>query len=413
MKAKLTKRLIESLEPGDAVYSVRDTEIKGFLLKVSPSGGMVYYLDYRTKDGKRKSYRIGNSGNLTPIQARDAAELLSVDVAKGTDVQTEKQRERAETKRQKYTSLEGFLDHKYGPWVEAERKTGKATLARIKYNFKDLLKCPLVDITPWVIEKWRSEQINAGKAKTTINRDVVALKAALSKAVAWKIIESNPLSDVKPIKIDTKGKVRYLSENEEGRLRKALLARDEAKKRDRENSNKWRRERGYEDLPSLMGKVYADHLTPMVLLSINTGLRRGEVFDLSWNHINFQMRTLTVEGVTAKSSQTRHIPLNDESLSVLSAWRAHGNGDGLVFPGKTGARLDNVRKAWAGILADAGITDFRWHDLRHSFASKLVMKGVPLNTVRELLGHADLTTTLRYAHLAPDHKADAVAMLSQ
>ncbi len=159
MKAKLTKRLVESLETQDAVYSVRDTEIKGFLLKVSPSGGMVYYLDYRTKDGKRKSYRIGRSGNITPAQARDAAEDLAADVAKGIDVQAEKQRRRAETKRQKYTSLKGFLDHKYGPWVEAERKTGKATLARIRHNFQSLLARPLIDVTPWVIEKWRSEQI--------------------------------------------------------------------------------------------------------------------------------------------------------------------------------------------------------------------------------------------------------------
>ncbi len=83
-----------------------------------------------------------------------------------------------------------------------------------------------------------------------------------------------------------------------------------------------------------------------------------------------------------------------------------------MFSGKVGKRLDNVRKAWAGILKDAGIVDFRWHDLRHDFASKLVMNGVPLNTVRELLGHTDLTTTLRYAHLAPDHKAEAVNRLS-
>lgn len=66
---------------------------------------------------------------------------------------------------------------------------------------------------------------------------------------------------------------------------------------------------------------------------------------------------------------------------------------------------------WTSILEAAAIEGFRWHDMRHDFASKLVMKGVPLNTVRELCGHADLNTTLRYAHLAPDHKADAVALI--
>ena len=104
-------------------------------------------------------------------------------------------------------------------------------------------------------------------------------------------------------------------------------------------------------------------------------------------------------------------PLNSEAIHVLKAWRRQSESDGLVFPGKDGEMLDNVRKAWAGVLKKAGITNFRWHDLRHHFASRLVMEGVPLNTVRELLGHADLNTTLIYAHLAADHKAEAVQKL--
>ena len=107
MKAKLTKKLIDTLQPGETVYSVRDTEVKGFLLRVSPSGGMVYYLDYKTHGGQRKSYRIGGAGNLTPAQARDAAERLSADVALGKDVQLEKQQRRAETAKAKFTTLAG------------------------------------------------------------------------------------------------------------------------------------------------------------------------------------------------------------------------------------------------------------------------------------------------------------------
>ncbi len=165
-------------------------------------------------------------------------------------------------------------------------------------------------------------------------------------------------------------------------------------------------------LPSLQGAHYADHFSPIVLLALNTGLRRGEVFNLKWEDINLRSKTLTVLGATAKSGETRHIPLNDEAVETLKNWKAQSKKQERVFYGKNGARLDSIRRSWAKLVTDAKIKDFRFHDLRHSFASKLVMKGVPLNTVRELLGHADLNTTLRYAHLAPDHKADAVALLN-
>jgi integrase len=184
------------------------------------------------------------------------------------------------------------------------------------------------------------------------------------------------------------------------------------RKAGRTSANQWRRARSYDLYPDLTNCTYADHLTPMVVLSLNTGLRRGEVFSLTWHCVNFQAKTLTVEGTTAKSGQTRHIPLNDEALSVLKAWRKQTQGEGLVFPGKDANRLDNVRKSWAGVLNAAKIASFRWYDLRHDFVSKLVMAGMSLNTVRDLLGHADLSTTLRYAHLAPDHRAQAVALLS-
>jgi site-specific recombinase XerD len=100
------------------------------------------------------------------------------------------------------------------------------------------------------------------------------------------------------------------------------------------------------------------------------------------------------------------------SLKALAEWRRQCLGDGLVFANPdTGKPFDNVNKAWDGILSLAKIDKFRWHDMRHHFASKLVMKGVDLNTVRELLGHADIKMTLRYAHLVPEHKVNAVAKL--
>jgi integrase len=144
-----------------------------------------------------------------------------------------------------------------------------------------------------------------------------------------------------------------------------------------------------------------------VLLSINTGLRRGELLKLRWSSIDFTRQLLTVEGANAKTRQTRHVPLNDEALSVVRRWREQSGGGPRVFEIATG-----LKTAWSHLLKRAQITEFRWHDLRHHFASRLVQRGVPLNTVRDLLGHSSIAMSLRYAHLAPNQRREAVAKLS-
>ena len=127
--------------------------------------------------------------------------------------------------------------------------------------------------------------------------------------------------------------------------------------------------------------------------------------------VNLEKQFLTVSAATAKSSKTRYIPLNKEALSVVSILKK-SRADNLVFSSlKSENRLTTVKTAWREVLKDGSITNFRLHDLRHQFASKLVMAGVDLNTLRKLLGHASLGMTLRYAHLAPEHKAQAVAIL--
>jgi integrase len=122
---------------------------------------------------------------------------------------------------------------------------------------------------------------------------------------------------------------------------------------------------------------------------------------------------VTVRGASAKSGLTRYVPLNTDARDVLRAWRREGSdgADDLVFPGPQGERMFSLKTAWQKIATTAKLDGFTFHDLRHTFASKLVQAGVDLNTVRELLGHADIKMTLRYSHLAPEHKAAAVAKL--
>jgi integrase len=244
-----------------------------------------------------------------------------------------------------------------------------------------------------------------------MNRDLAALKAALSRAVEWGLLSANPVARMKRLTEDESAIVRYLSADEEIRLREALARRDARRQAARVAANAWRRDRGYELWPEY--GVYTDHLTPLVLLALNTGLRRGELFQLRWHDVELTPGLLTVRGAGAKSGQTRHLPLNSEAVRTLEHWKARNAGPrDLVFAGASGTEpLDNIKRAWTGVMTMAKISAFRFHDLRHTFASKLVMAGVDLNTVRELLGHSDIAMTLRYTHLAPQHKASAVEKL--
>jgi len=420
--AKLTAKVVNNLETTGTRYRVWDTEIKGFHVRVSPQGKKTYALFYR-HDGQQKDYLLGIHGSVTSEQARELAKQRIGEVAGGKDIQAAKRQDKARAERARYETLKAFIEHKYKPWAESHLKTSDEALRTLERDFAHLNARRLEDISKWDIQKWAAQKMKDGMHAATINRRVGTLKAVLSRAKEWGVIADNPLSGAKRIKTDDKARVRFLSDDEEKALRAALEARQQEQRAERLRYIEWRNERKLPP-PKPFNAKYTDHLQPMTLLAINTGLRRGELFNLKRTDIDLKGRTLTVEGTTAKSGSTRHIPLNDEAFAVLVAWlnqrgerekskeEDQSKKDDLVFPSPaTGDRLTHIKSSWASLIMKAGITQFRFHDLRHHFASKLVMKGVDLNTVRELLGHHSIDMTLRYAHLSPDHKAAAVALL--
>lgn len=403
MKAAITNTLLKNLPAGPV--DIYDTKLTGFVLRVRKSGRASYRVNY----GRGKWYTLGRLTDLKPAQARELAHQILGEAAKGNDPGAARKRAKAKTLRE-------FITKVYAPWLRTNRKHAESYLASLDAHFVAELGAKRLDqITPWVIEKWRMQRRKAGIKPATINRNLDDLRAALHRAVEWGYIDTHPFAGaVKPLKLDSNKRVRFLDPDEEARLRVALEERSARVRQERDNANAWRRERGYAPLPNLRAARYVDHLEPIVVLCLNTGLRRGELFNLAWEDIDLKRAMLTVEGAGAKSGKTRHVPLNDEARQVLTDWQATtGKAEGLVFPGPTGNRLNNITKSWTALLKAAKITSFRFHDCRHTFASRLVMAGVDLNTVRELLGHADLKMTLRYAHLAPEHKADAVAKLNR
>jgi integrase len=397
MRALISEQLRRRLQPAAAPFEVRDSRQAGLILRVQPSGRHVYYVQYQR--GHRK--RIGPADHWSPDEARGEAKKVLGDFEHGIDPAAERRRARAHT-------WATFRDAVYLPWLRAQLRKANAKRAEQRLRgFPELDGIKLGELTAWHVEKWRAARLRAGTSKSTVNRDLAELRAALGRAVEWEHLAAHPLAGLKLARLDRVPVVRYLSADEETRLRAALDAREAKARGARERANAWRRARGYAELPA----AAPEPLRPLVLLLMNTGLRRGEAFNLRWPDVDLERGRLTVQGAGAKGGQTRVVPLNAEAREAVLAWHDHAAGDGYVFPGREGERRDNIRKAWSGLLRESRISGFRLHDLRHTFASRLVMAGVDLNTVRELLGHADLRMTLRYAHLAPAHLEAAVARL--
>ncbi|MDO8826803.1 tyrosine-type recombinase/integrase [Methylophaga sp.] len=404
-KQKLTPSLATKLSQTktDNHFEVTDTVISGFKLKLYTSGTMTFSLMYTAPDGRRLRYTMGNYPALSVSTARKIAEQLYAQVKLGRDPQREKQTAR-EVK--PVPKLGDFINDTYLPWFTSHHKAPKA---KLPFNqFKHLFSKRLDKVTGWDVESWRSKRHKDGLSASTSNRYIGTLKAMFNRAVEWEVIEQNPITKVKKQKSDSRAIVRYLTPEEETRLRASLRSRD----RRLAEFNPFYAGGRFVILKANLGG-FPDHIHPMILLLMNTGMRRGEMFNLRWQDVDFVNKRITVMGNTSKTGQTRYIPLNVEALNVLQLWQKQTERhSGFVFIGKNGQRFTNIDKAWKVLLRDAKINDFRLHDLRHHFASRLVSAGIDLNSVRELLGHSDIKMTLRYAHLAPGRLVDAVAMLN-
>jgi integrase len=401
MRAQLNKRLVAGAEPRERPYEIRDTTLRGLLLRVQPSGHKAWIIEW----GRGKRRTIGDFGHLTLDQARaHAARSMAEVIQQGLPSIAKP--------KVKTCTLEQFLSDHYSPWAQAELKCGERYVQRIRKSFQRALSKRLDEIDAGFIDRWWTDRLSSRTrldlpvTKATVSRDFACLRSALSKAVDWGLLERNPLLALRQKSVESRKVVRFLSPNEESRLRSALSERDQEIARARASGNAWRAARGKPTLSEVPVDGFGDHLTPIVLLAINTGLRRGELLSLRWTDVDLMTRMITIRPDSAKNGRQRHVPLNDEAFSVLIRWSVQVSRAGRIFQPK------EIKTAWMGLLRGASINDFRFHDLRHHFASKLVMKGVDLNTVRELLGHADITMTLRYAHLGPHHLAAAVAKLS-
>lgn len=418
MQEKITSSLISSLsaKPPVRKFDINDTKEVGLTLSVLPSGVMSFSLRYRNSEGRQLKYTIGRLGVVTLAQARKIAGKLNGQVKNGIDIQAVKKEKKVKAERRRQQTLGVFFHERYKPYLVSHTKTGEKRAQALESSFiKDWSDKPLIDINDWLVISWRKSKLKTGLKPGGVNRPVSALKAMLNRAVDWNILEKNPLERVKPIKEGKNPIVRYLTEDEEHSLRRALLDRQQNQVDERRRYNGWLNERNLDRLPDLSSLQFTDYLMPMVLLALNTGMRRGELFSLCGDDFDFKSKQVRIKGTDAKSGNTRHIPLTHEGQETLRTWIRQNDiqSNDLVFPSPvTGQRFDNIKRSWTSLIGLAGIDGFRFHDLRHSYASKLVRRGADLYVVKELLGHASIETTQRYSHLAPDHKARTVELLN-
>ena len=234
---------------------------------------------------------------------------------------------------------------------------------------------PIEDLREWFADqKWE-----AG----TYNRYRTVLSLLYRLEMEHKKVNSNPARLLKPQK-ENDGRVRFLNQyapDEEARLRELVAAK------------------------------YASHM-PELDIALNSGMRRSEQYLRSdWNCVDLLRRDLYIP--KSKNGASRHIPLNAEALAAFQELYHRTSGEGPIFVStRGGERLLGPRHWFEDAVRDAKIKNFTWHDLRHTFASRLVMTGVDLRTVAELMGHKRIQMTMRYAHLAPAHKLAAVEKLS-
>ncbi len=398
MKTRVNKKSLAALMPVSKRTEIYDEVLPGFVVRLEPSGRGAYYARVRVA-GRYQRVKIAPLNALGVEEARRRCRKLLGDAAAGIDPRR---------KRQESPTLKTFLDKPYLKWAKANLKTGPAIVADMRQSFKALLGKRMDRITVLDLEKWKRALLAANRKPASINRRLGYLRAAYLRAATMGIVPPgyNPVVDVARLK-EPRGRVRYLLPEERERLTAALARRLAGLQKARANHNVWLRVRGLPKRP----EIVVDSLTVAVTCALGLGLRRGELLGLRWSEVHFERGDIEVLAAGTKTATGRHVPMSQSVTDILAVWRTQNASDEFVFPNGKGGHVTHMNTAFRAVLKDVGIAGLTWHDMRHTFASELVQRGIDLYRVGRLLGHSGAQTTQRYAHLSPEHLRSAVAVL--
>jgi site-specific recombinase XerD len=326
-----------------------------------PPGSGVYWISYYDAEGKRRREKAG--------KLSAALDLLA--------------ERRLQVKKGEYIPPRQTRSWTFRQLAEQaiKRKALRLTASTVNTDAGRLTKLlPHIGhmrfdrIMPEKIEQVLEALKDTGLTDSTLNRYRTFISSVFTFALKANLVSMNPCARVDRYK-ENDPRIRWLRPEEEERIRKALVA----------DSHEWEFD-----------------------LALHTGMRRGEQFWLHWKDVDIDRGNLTVKGKTGR----RHLVANETAIAALRKLHALSGEKEFVCPDNDGMAKRDWRTWLFDAVKEAGVEDFHWHDLRHTFASRLVMAGVDLRTVQELLGHKSIVQTMKYAHLSADHRKLAVRKMN-
>jgi integrase len=333
--------------------------------------GNVYWIRYAGLDGRI----IRESSHSSKL--KEAGDLL---IGRRNEIKEGKE---PEIKKRIVNYTFNELAEQYLKWAERQRSF-QSKKYFINQLVRDFNLIPLRQFNSMLLEQYQTERLQKGNKPATANRLLATLKHMFTKATEWDMVEEGTLKRIR--------KAKFLEENNR-RLR--YLSKEECQ---------------------ALINACDSHLRPIVITALNTGMRKGEILGLTWDRVDFNHGFILLD--KTKNGERREIPINstlkETLLELFKGTKERPRRidvNHVFYDPATEKSCRSIKKSFPTTCRRAKITDFRFHDLRHCFASHLVMAGVDLTTIKELLGHKTLTMTLRYSHLAPSHKVKAVDIL--
>lgn len=348
-----------------------DSNCKGLMLEIRATGGKTYYLRYQDTRGRTRQLRLALEQDVTLLQARKLAEKKRNLIALGQDPCEEKEQAK------KVPTFASFIEDQYLPYVKSYKRSWDTDVSLLKNHLLPRFSAKYMDeITRQDIVKMHSDRKASGAAAGSANRLLIMMRYIFNLAVRWEVpgIKVNPTKGV-PLMEENNKKERYLSVDEAQRLYDAVCKSQ---------------------------NTMLQYIVPMLIL---TGARKREVLDAKWEDFDFTRRIWRIP--MSKSGKARRVPLSDGALNILSTMPRDMKCE-WTFPNPdTKKPFVSIFCAWDTARQSVGLGDVRVHDLRHSHASFLVNAGRTLYEVQHILGHTQVKTTQRYAHLSHDTLLDA------